>query len=200
MKINLLAIDTTTEACSLALYTGGEITSHFEIAPQKHTGLILPLINNLLKLNSITIKEVDLLTFCRGPGSFTGVRIATSLVQGLSLGLQKPVLPISTLRTIAQGAYRKKQVSKVLSKIDARMSEIYWGLFELDKYGIMQAIESEQVSSNENINFDSHKQYYATDELPDAQDLIPLALADYEKGLAVLPEQAQPIYVRDKVV
>lgn len=127
MSTRILAIDTATEACSVALYNQGETLAHFELCAREHTQRILPLVQQILAEAGLSLKQLDALAFGRGPGSFTGVRIGIGIAQGLSLGAELPLLPVSTLQTMAQGAYRQTGADRVLAAIDARMGEVYWG-------------------------------------------------------------------------
>lgn len=128
--MKLLAIDTATEACSAAISIDGEILSLFEICPQQHSQRILPMVDELLKQANIKVADLDFLAFGRGPGSFTGVRIATGMLQGLALGTGLPVIGVSTLAAMAQQVIIEQQLQRVAVAIDARMSEVYWGCFE----------------------------------------------------------------------
>ncbi len=122
----LLALDTSTEACSVALLHNGEKIALDEVASRTHTQRILPMIDDVLAQAGLRLAQVDALVFGRGPGSFTGVRVGTGIVQGLALGADKPVIPISNLTAMAQQAFEKTGAVKVLSAIDARMNEVYF--------------------------------------------------------------------------
>ncbi len=129
--MKILALDTATEACSAALRIGNESLERFQLAPREHTRLILPMVQSLLDEAGITIAQLDAIAFGRGPGSFTGVRIATGVAQGLAYGADLPVVPVSTLASIAQYACNQQQSEKVLAAIDARMGGVYWGCYAL---------------------------------------------------------------------
>lgn len=219
--MKLLAIDTATEACSAALFLDGEITSRCQYAPRQHAELILPMIDELLSESEIKINRLDCLAFGRGPGAFTGVRIAAGVIQGLAFGAGLPVVPVSTLAALAQGAIDKSDY--LFSAIDARMGEIYWGLFQSDG-NIVTAISGESVSKPELASAPADKSWFGVgsgwntyhetlcrvnqsslvgmnkDAYPDARDIIPLAIQDFEHGKAVSAEQAQPVYLRNQVV
>jgi tRNA threonylcarbamoyl adenosine modification protein YeaZ len=124
--MRILAIDTATEACSAALWNDGTLCAHFEICPREHTQRILPLVQDVLTESNTSLTELDALAFGRGPGSFTGVRIGIGIAQGLALGAELPMIGVSTLATMAQGAWRKTGATRVLAAIDARMGEVYW--------------------------------------------------------------------------
>jgi tRNA threonylcarbamoyladenosine biosynthesis protein TsaB len=198
--INILAIDTSTEACSVAVSMGGTLKEYYQLAPRAHTHLLLPQIDKLLQECNITLAEIDLFAFGRGPGSFTGVRIACSVIQALGFGLNKPIVPVSTLRALAQNAYLETGVERVFASIDARMQEIYWGLFEVDPQGLMQPISEEKVQSEDSIAFASLGVFQRVTGYPHAKDIALLAASDYALGHSVLAAEALPLYLRDEVV
>ncbi|MDH5191860.1 MAG: tRNA (adenosine(37)-N6)-threonylcarbamoyltransferase complex dimerization subunit type 1 TsaB, partial [Gammaproteobacteria bacterium] len=158
--MKLLAIDTATEACSAALLIEGNVQSEYQIAPQQHADLILPMVEKLLAEAAIKLNQLDAIAFGRGPGSFTGVRIATSVTQGLAYGADIPVVPVSTLATMAQRIYREQQKSKVLAVIDARISEVYWAVYQLDKNNLMQLQGEESVIAPENVPLPEGDDWY----------------------------------------
>jgi tRNA threonylcarbamoyladenosine biosynthesis protein TsaB len=145
--MKLLALDTATEACSAALYMDGVITTEFQIAPREHTLLILNMIDKLLADAQFKVTDLDAIAFGRGPGSFTGVRIATGVTHGLAFAADLPVLPVSTLASIAQSTYNDHKTESVLAGIDARMGGIYWGCYALGENGLMQLVGEEQVTA-----------------------------------------------------
>lgn len=144
MSPTILAIDTATEACSVALSVNGQVYSHFEICPQQHSQRILPLVDEILAKANVSLKQVQGLAFGRGPGSFTGVRIGIGITQGLAFGANLPVLPISNLQMIAQGAIRRMpQHQHIAVAIDARMNEVYFAEFKVvDGIAIAETEES----------------------------------------------------------
>lgn len=143
--MRILAIDTATEACSAALWNDGTLSAHFEICPREHTQRILPLVQDVLNESGTLLTELDALAFGRGPGSFTGVRIGIGIAQGLALGAELPMIGVSTLATMAQGAWRKTGATRVLAAIDARMGEVYWAEYQRDEQGVWHGEESEAV-------------------------------------------------------
>jgi tRNA threonylcarbamoyladenosine biosynthesis protein TsaB len=129
--MKILAIDTSTEACSAALLIDGEITSQYQLAPREHSRLILKIIDKLLSDAKVSVSSLDAVAFGRGPGSFMGLRIAAGVVQGIAFAHDIPVIPISTLKAMAQRAYEQTNIEHVLVAIDARMDEVYWGAYSL---------------------------------------------------------------------
>ncbi len=146
----ILALDSSTEACSVALQSGGSVLSRFEVAPRRHAELLLPMVEGLLEEAGISLMDLDALVYGRGPGAFTGIRIAVSVAQGLAFGAGVPTLGVSALRAMAQGAAEEADragapADRVLVALDARMGEIYTGAFERDESGLMQPVGEERV-------------------------------------------------------
>lgn len=215
----LLALDTATEACSVALLHDGKVTSHYEVIPRLHAQKLLPMIQQLLLEAGITLSAVDAIAFGRGPGAFTGVRIAIGVVQGLAFALQRPVLPVSNLAVLAQRALREHGVQQVAAAIDARMDEVYWGCYR-ETAGEMRLVGLEAVLAPEAavLPDEASGEWFgagtgwgyaericvkpsAQDSamLPHAQDLLALARFAWARGEAIAADQAQPVYLRDKV-
>ena len=136
--MNILALDTATETCSVAVLKDQRILADNQLAPRQQTRLILPMIQKILSDADISLSALDAIAFGVGPGSFTGIRLAASVTQGLAFSNDLPVLPISTLQTLAQGVNRRYQHEFVLVALDARMGEIYWGEYQFKK-SVMQA-------------------------------------------------------------
>ena len=145
--MKLLAIDTATEGCSASLFIDGAVTSLMKVEPRKHADLILPMVEQLLAKAELSLQQLDALAFGRGPGAFTGVRIATGVVQGMAYGADLPVVPVSTLQALAQRTYHEYCHEHVLAAFDARMNEVYWAAYQLDGSGLMTLIEQELVVS-----------------------------------------------------
>ena len=218
MTPTLLALDTATEACSAALLHQGRIYQRAEVIPRLHAQRLLPMIDEVMAEAGIALADVDALVFGRGPGAFTGVRIATGMVQGLAFACDKPVIGISNLAALAQRAWREHGVEQVCAAIDARMDEVYWGCYRLEE-GVMALAGSEVVSAPEQVSlargFDSPAgagtgwQYAERlavsvsaswpQMLPDAQDMLSLALPVWKSGQLLDAAEAQPVYLRDKV-
>lgn len=222
-ELKILAVDTATEACSAALLVGDTLFSRWEEAPRDHTRKILPMVQAVLDDAGISLSDLDAIAFGRGPGSFTGVRIGISVAQGLAFGVGVPLIGISTLAAMAQGAYRLDGAEQVLTAIDARMNEVYFGRYELID-GRMQLVGDEVVSDPAALvdargkqagpvtcvgtGFETYGETLSAlaDELavsqvrfPAAEDMLPLARAAWLAGEAVPVEQATPVYLRDKV-
>lgn len=219
--MKLLAIDTATEACSAALYIDGNISDRYKIASRKHAELILTMVDQLLAKAEIKLQVLDALVFGCGPGAFTGVRIATGVIQGLAFASDLPVIPVSTLATLAQGAVAESDF--IISAIDARMSEIYWGLFEVNENKLVQHINKESVSKPDQISVPVSTSWYGVgsgwttyqeilcrkishnlegfcdDRYPHAKDMIPLAIREFELNRTVSAENALPVYLRNNV-
>ncbi len=214
----LLALDTATEACSAALLHEGRLYHRYEVIPRMHAQRLLPMIDELLVEAKITLKQIDALVFGRGPGAFTGVRIATGMVQGLAFATGKPVIGISNLAALAQRAWREHGAENVCAAIDARMDEVYWGCYQL-RDGGMQLLGNEVVSPPEQVQLAEGMAspagsgtgwQYADrlavrverawpDLLPDAQDLLSLAQPLWARGEVLDAADAQPVYLRDQV-
>ncbi|WP_160882137.1 tRNA (adenosine(37)-N6)-threonylcarbamoyltransferase complex dimerization subunit type 1 TsaB [Aeromonas veronii] len=222
-ELKILAVDTATEACSAALLVGDKLFSRWEEAPRDHTRKILPMVQAVLEDAGISLSDLDAIVFGRGPGSFTGVRIGISVAQGLAFGAGVPLIGISTLAAMAQGAYRLDGAEQVLTAIDARMNEVYFGRYELID-GRMQLVGDEVVSEPAALvdvrgklagpvtcvgtGFETYGETLSglADELaesqvrfPAAEDMLPLARAAWLAGEAVPVEKATPVYLRDKV-
>jgi len=220
--MKLLAIDTATEACSAALWVDDEVIFRYQVAPRQHGNLILPMLESLLAEGELTLKQLDGLAFGRGPGAFTGVRIATGVVQGVAYGADLPVVAVSTLATLAQRAYREHAERRVLSAIDARMKEVYWGAYELSESGVMRSLATEVVLAPERVQppegawsgagtgwgtyesqlsapLEGRLNCVLGELLPHAQDVAALAVVDLKVGLGVSAEKALPVYLRDNV-
>lgn len=141
--MKLLAFETATEACSVAVWIDGEVRERFELAPRRHAELSLPWAEQLLADAGIAKSQLDAIAVGRGPGAFTGVRLAIALAQGIALALDRPVVPVSTLAALAMRAVPSSSREpcrsddaggthdRVLAAIDARMNEVYIGRFEL---------------------------------------------------------------------
>lgn len=222
--MRILAIDTATEACSVALWNDGTTFAHFELCPREHTQRILPLVRAALADAGVKLTELDALAFGRGPGSFTGVRIGIGIAQGLALGAELPMIGVSTLATMAQGAWRKTGATRVLAAIDARMGEVYWAEYQRDADGVWHGEETEAVLKPEAVSarlqqlegswamvgtgwgawpdLAANSPLTLTDGemlLPAAEDMLPIARQLFAAQKYVSVEQAEPVYLRNEV-
>ncbi|MDH5387929.1 MAG: tRNA (adenosine(37)-N6)-threonylcarbamoyltransferase complex dimerization subunit type 1 TsaB [Gammaproteobacteria bacterium] len=221
--MKLLALDTSTEACSAALYLDGEITQHYQVAPREHTHLILGMIESLLQDAGLKSKDIDILAFGRGPGSFMGVRVAAGVVQGIAFAHSIPVVPVSTLAAMAWVAMEETGEAQILAAIDARMKEVYWGAYQKDEAGNMILLDEECVVAPEKAPIPEQGQWVTAgtgwasygeimkpalgdrctaslDEcFPSAKAIAALAIESYKNGGAVSAAGAVPVYLRDNV-
>lgn len=224
--MKFLALDTSTEACSVALALDGQILVLDEVCPQQHSKRILPMLQQLLSDAGVSLYQLDGIIFGRGPGSFTGVRIGVSVAQGLAFGADLPVFGVSTLAAMAQAAAVQQNATEVIAAIDARMAEVYIAAYALDEAGLMQAITPEIAAKPAalpevltSLSFTSQLlgvgtgwQTYSqalqqlapaliADSIlyPSAQFMLPFASRAWQQQLFVSAEQAEPVYVRDEV-
>ncbi len=222
--MNILAIETSTQACSAALLCRGEIQQRYQVAPRGHGDLILTMIDELMAEAGLSPSQLSAVAFGRGPGAFTGVRIATSVAQGIAFGADLPVVPVSSLAALAQAGFRHKGYQAILCAVDARMGEVYWGAYQI-KQGVVSLLSDEIVCRPEfvperlEVDVQWHGmgngwQVYA-DSLTDrfslpindddmawlarAEEVAVLAQHAVERGETVSAEQAIPVYLRDNV-
>ena len=192
--LRILAIETSTEVCSIGLSVCGKATVVENRAKQNHSEHVLPMIDNLLGTNELSVGDIDLIGFGAGPGSFTGVRLACSVAQGLAFGIDIPVVPVPSLEALAHRTKREK----VLVCQDARMNQVYATAFE--RRGV--ACGSGFVSYKE--VFETSTKFsipILNDEYtrPTAREVIHIAAREFANGNAVAAEDAMPTYIRNKV-
>ena len=217
--MKLLALETATEACSIALYLDCEVIERHEIAPRLHAEYALPWAEALLAETGVAKSQLDAIAISCGPGAFTGVRLAIALAQGIALALDKPVVAVSTLQAIAM----QSQGERILAAIDARMGEVYAGAFTRNGDQLI-AISTETVCAPDAVKLPDgeggwhgvgtgfaaadgllqrrlHPQLASVDAsaLPHAADVARLAVAAYARGEAVAPERVEPAYLRNNV-
>jgi tRNA threonylcarbamoyladenosine biosynthesis protein TsaB len=217
--MKLLAIETATEACSVALWIDDDVRERFEIAPRRHAELVLPWADALLAEAGIAKAQLDAIAVGRGPGAFTGVRLAISLAQGIALALDRPVVPVSTLAALAMHGEGKR----IVAAIDARMGEIYLGTFLRGADGLVEPIDAERLAHPADAVLPEHREWvgigsgFAADEgvlvralgphllrhdataLPHAADVARLAARGVARGESVAPERVEPAYLRNNV-
>ncbi|PCI66911.1 MAG: tRNA (adenosine(37)-N6)-threonylcarbamoyltransferase complex dimerization subunit type 1 TsaB [Piscirickettsiaceae bacterium] len=220
--MKILAIETATEACSAALLLGDEVIERFQVAPRQHGNLILPMVDELLVEAGLSLGQLDALAFGRGPGSFTGVRMATGVIQGLAFSADLPVAPISTLHALANQVELNGSIEHVFVALDARMGEVYCCDYIVTD-GSLQQVEEERVIAPEKVgniiapslvaighgwrtyelilttSLGCDIQALYPDALPKASDVAQLAIKCVENGQTVSAEHAMPIYLRDNV-
>lgn len=226
--MKLLALETSTEACSVALHFDGRVLERHEIAPRRHAELTLAWVGELLAEAGIARTQLDAIACSRGPGAFTGVRLAVAMVQGLALALDRPAIGVSTLDVLARPAMRELDAAGdartgVLAAIDARMGEVYLADYLRDAGGQWQRQGEERVLAPTAVTlpdafprvgvgtgFAAENAVLAktltaqlvrleAEALPRAADVAELALTAFARGEAVAPEHLQPAYLRNKV-
>lgn len=220
--MKLLAFETATEACSVALHVDGQVLERFELAPRRHAELSLPWAEQLLAEAGIARSQLDAIALGRGPGAFTGVRLAIAIAQGIALALDRPLLPVSTLHTLALRA--PEDAAQVLASIDARMGEVYAARFLRQTDGSLQMEGQEVVVAPDALELPAGGDQWAgigtgfgavegalatrlqgrlasvdAQALPRASDVLKIAVPAFARGEAIAPELVQPAYLRDNV-
>jgi len=152
--MKLLAIETATDACSVALQVGDDVLSDHRLAAQQHAQLVLPMIDDLMARAKLKPADLDAIAFGRGPGSFTGVRIAAAVTQGIALGADLGVVGLSSMQAIAQGCAREFEDTHLLVALDARMGEVYWGAYVQGNDGLMMPVVDEAVCLPSEVRMD----------------------------------------------
>lgn len=214
--MNLIAIETATENCAVALSKGSTTFEKQLIEPRKHAELMLPLIDQLLQEAQLSKCDIEGIVFGHGPGAFTGVRIAIGVVQGLALAWQVPVWGVSTLDNMAQGAWLAGRRGSLQVVNDARMNEVYTAVFELTEVGVERRCEDalKAPEAIETAGFDwvignglkaypeilkASQAQMDAEALPNASNLLSLAAGRFEQ-MAYPVHQISPHYVRNQVV
>lgn len=216
--MKFLVIDTSTEWCSAALWLDGRIQARRALAGQRHSSLLLPMVDELLREAGMSLRQLDGIGYGVGPGSFTGLRIACAVTQGLAFGADLPVVGVSTLESIAEQADAKQ----VLTVLDARMAEVYWAAYQRDGTG-WRAVSEPQLALPESVAVPSGGEWVGAGNgfaalgdvlrprlasqlariddalMPDAAAMAPLAAEAFERGEGMDAALAAPIYLRDKV-
>ena len=217
--MNILALDSATEACSVALLTDQGLVQQFEVIGRGHAEHLLPMIDSLLKQSEMTIEQVDLFAYGAGPGSFTGIRIGAAMMQGLALARDRKLVAVSSLAALAS-----RHRGYVLSVVDARMDQVYFGLFNTGDDGIPEPIGEAGVVAPQQVQlpregdvvvvgtgWDRYRDIFLEmgtadlritgldSEYPHAGAIAQLALHELQMGRATDPADALPQYVRDDV-
>jgi tRNA threonylcarbamoyladenosine biosynthesis protein TsaB len=219
LKMKILALDTSSHVCSVALLNDGKITTRDTTITLKQAQIVLTEIQALLLSENISLNQLDAIAFGTGPGSFTGVRIAASITQGLAYALQLPVIPISSLQAIAYTAFLERQWKNLLVAVDARMDEMYWASYQIDDTGLPYITGEEMLLKPEDAllpkefgwagigngwevyaaRIPYEPQYLDSTKTPSAGALLRLAEVQFLKQNWVPPTQALPVYLRNNV-
>jgi len=220
----VLALETATEACSIAVLSEADVRQCHEVIPRRHSQRVFGMLEELVPQGDLAAAGIDLIAYGKGPGSFTGLRIAASLAQGLAFSTGLPALGVPTLGALAQTALRKGVVhhdSNVLCTIDARINEVYGAIYSYEA-GIAQLLEGpwalppgDQAPEHEGplsavgsgVGFidtfpaELRSRIRSSDPelLPEARDVAELALSLFSAGVVETPGEISPVYVRDEI-
>lgn len=218
--LRMLAFDTSTTACSVALLNDTQVKTAHVVAPMQQAKLILPLIHDLLAEQDLALTDLDAIAYGRGPGSFTGVRIAASVAQGLGYATSLPLIAVSSLAILAQTAFLERQWEQCLVAVDARTQQIYWGRYAINGSGHMELEGAEQLTSPNEVKIPNNTKWYGIGDgwenyketwdnrlegqpltlgaelLPSAKALLTLAEVKFNQGEVIAPFEAIPVYLR----
>ncbi|TFZ02031.1 tRNA (adenosine(37)-N6)-threonylcarbamoyltransferase complex dimerization subunit type 1 TsaB [Ramlibacter humi] len=211
--MNLLAFDTSTETMTLAVRAGSAVLQRREAGGARASATLIPMAMAMLAEAGLSLRQLDAIVFGRGPGSFTGLRTACAVAQGLALGADRPVLPVETLMAVAEAARAQDGAANVLAVLDARMDEVYAARYRHDgqawqREGAIELIAPEAVACPPGTLLagnafaaygDRLPAARRVEALPEAKALLSLAPALIARGESVPAEQALPLYVRDRV-
>jgi tRNA threonylcarbamoyladenosine biosynthesis protein TsaB len=217
----LLAIDTATDVCSVALACGERVSERAEAVGQKHSERILPMVQALLREAGLHLRDCDAIAFGSGPGAFTGLRIACGIAQGLAYGAGLPVVAVGNLEALALAACEAVPGARsILAAIDARMQEAYWAVYSIDAgrleevsapalasaselAGICRRHAPDLVAGNALRSFPEAAAALSCPLAPDvrasAASIARLATAKFAAGGATPAQRVAPVYVRDRV-
>lgn len=222
----ILAIDASTEACSVALLDNGNIYKRYQLAPRKHAELLLPMVDEVIKEADLELISLDAIACCVGPGAFTGLRIAVSVAQGLAFASNLPCIAVSSLEILAINAFKQTQARFCMSSIDARMQEVYFATFEryegsetriigkeavfkpldikfeklpIDKHSEIALIGSGWSEYTFNTSLNQLNTIQLDKQFPNAVDMLKLAERALKSEKLLKSEQLQPIYIRNNV-
>jgi len=219
MSARLLALETSGDVGSVALLADGSVSERTISSPREQTDQVLPHVQDLLSEAGLELGDLDGIAFGRGPGSFTGLRVATSIAHGFGLAIGLDLLPVSSLAALAQGVWREHGIEQCLVCIDARMGEVFWAAFEI-RDGLASPIGAEQLGAPATVHWAAPEVRWAAagsgfaahaadladltmaaatvlpERWPAATDLLPLALEDLAQGHARRIETALPVYLR----
>ncbi len=216
--MKLLAVETSTEACSVAIFLDGKIHERVDHG-QHHSDVILGMVQQVLAESGLSLKQLDAIAFSRGPGSFTSLRIGAGVAQGLAFGANLPVVPVSSLAALAQGV----DAPKVLAAFDARMNQVYWCAYARNEKGLVELQGQEivivpadvplpegsgwvgagsgwdQYAAVLTARVGSYVNEWRKQLFPKARHVAKLGLELLKAGQTVTAEQALPVYIRDEV-
>ncbi len=217
-RLKLLALETATDACSVALYVDGSVAQRHELAPQQHTRRVLPMVRELCAEAGLGLEQLDALAVGIGPGAFTGLRVAAAIAQGLAFAHELPVIPISTLAALAQGGYRVTGIRTQLATLDARRSELYWAIYEIDEHRGMRPANGPRVGPPAQLELPNAATWCAVGTgwpvyaaqigaaattreptplvYPEAQDVATLGAAEWRAGTRPPAAALAPCYLR----
>lgn len=219
----ILGLETSTDACSVALSTAQQTFTEYVVEPQAHSKLMLGMVESVCKQAGISLNQVHAFAFGKGPGSFTGLRIAASVVQGLAFGVNKPVIAVSSLQALAQQAANLAPTATILATLDARMQEIYYGLYACAQDSLVKAKMTDCLQKPEQLNSQEATNCLAVGTgcaayaallqakypqmridinilYPRAQEVVQLAIAQYLRSDTLSASAAVPVYIRNDVV
>lgn len=214
--MKLLAFDSSTHACTVALQVDHAIQSFHVIAPMQQTKLLLPKIEEILKSVNLQVRDLDAIVYGCGPGSFTGIRLAASVAQGLAFAADLPIIPISSLAATAQAAYIEHGWRNLLVAQDARMNAVYWGVYQINQAGLAELQGTEHATAPEDVKIacksdwqglgdawekNGEKMGYTpqsikSEQVPTAEALLQLGKLAFEQQRWVSAKDALPLYLR----
>ena len=221
--MKILAIDASTEACSAALYTDGELIERYLLAPRKHIELLKPMVEEVMTEAEVDVGDLTGLAFGAGPGSFAGLRVACAFVQGMGVALDIPVVPVSTLMAMAQQVLDNHPERTVLVMLDAKMKEVYWGVYRLEDRQVISVLPDQVTKLSDIPNFSGivglaniigagngwdvadtwvealKPEFIEKNVYPRAGEIALLSVDDFENGMGLDAEQISPIYLRDNI-
>lgn len=222
--MKLLAIETSTDACSVGVWLDGEVIADHRLAAQQHAALVLPMIDALMAGAGIDVKQLDGIVYGQGPGSFTGVRIGVALTQGIALGADVGVIGISTLQSMAHAVWQTSKEANIAVSLDARMGEVYFATYAGDDRGQLLSLAPECVCPPDKLvvphttqpwiwagsgaeqyaeilrsQYSVEANQIAANVWPHAENLLALALPRVMAGELRAAEDAMPVYLRNKV-
>jgi tRNA threonylcarbamoyladenosine biosynthesis protein TsaB len=211
----ILAIETSSELASCALLRGETVISRVSSGVRTHSQSVLPMIQELLAEAGIALKDCDAIAFGSGPGSFTGVRTACGIAQGLAFGANLPVVPVVTLDAMALACHRQHDAAEVLAVLDARMGEVYWAQYRFEAgTAAPLAVLPPALSAPQGVQpqgspvacgngLSAYAEAFAAgghaDVMPHAEQVAQLAAIAFAEGKTVMAAEAQPLYLRNKI-